>query len=43
MFQINGDKKLNIMPNPRLDPIPEGKKMLQRTLFGQLIKVKYGW
>lgn len=24
MFQIKGDKKLNVMPSPRLDPILEG-------------------
>lgn len=42
MFQIKGDEKLKVMPNPRLDPILEGKKT-HRTLFGQLIIVKYGW
>lgn len=26
MFQIKGDKKLKVMPSPRLDPILEGKK-----------------
>lgn len=25
-FQIKGDKKLNVMPSPRLEPILEGEK-----------------
>lgn len=43
IFQVEETKEiqqLNKIPHPRLDPVPEEEKMLQRTLLCQVTKLK---